>query len=57
MEQEKEEAVRVSYLAGTRLCLYRCLLNILYQQNKISQGTYKNSMAHVERVIKKKTKQ
>ena len=57
MEQEKDEVVRISYPAGTRLCVYKRLLDILYQQNKISQGTYKKSMAHVECVIEKKTRQ
>lgn len=54
MEQEKDEAVRISYPVGSRLYVYERLLDILYQQNKISQKTYQNSTKHVENVIKKK---
>lgn len=57
MEQEKDDAVRIVYPAGSRLYIYERLLDILYQQNKISEGTYKKSTEHVERVIDKKTKQ
>lgn len=56
MEQEKDEAVRISYPVGSRLYVYERLLDILYQQNKISQKTYQNSTKHVENVIKKKRK-
>lgn len=57
MEQKKDEAVRIAYPAGSRLLVYERLLDVLYQQNKISKETYKRSIEHVDRVIDKKTKQ
>ena len=39
------------YPPGSRLLLYKLLLDVLYKQNLISKGTFTKGVQHVERVV------
>lgn len=51
MKKASENESKGVYPADSRLIIYRHLLSILYQQNKISKATYADSRAHVERAM------
>lgn len=56
MESANTKESKAAYPKGSRLLIYKLLLDVLYQQNLISKGTFNKSVQHVERAVESRLK-
>ena len=53
MEIANTKEPKMAYPKGSRLLIYKLLLDVLYQQNLISKGTVTKATQHVERAVQR----
>jgi len=54
MENANTKESEVVYPQGSRLLIYKLLLDVLYQQDFISKGTVTKATQHVERAVQRR---
>lgn len=53
MEIANTKEPKESYPHGSRLLIYKLLLEVLYQQNLISKSTFTRGVQHVENAVRR----
>ena len=53
MKTTNAKEPKVSYPSGSRLSVYKLLLEALYKQNLLNKSTYDKSLQHVDNAVER----